>query len=622
MSTTAVASSPACTIRAHRPLARPDRGPAATTPARLGGDDSSRDGDVIEWRVGLTASKARAATTGSAASGRSTAGGDAGSDTLRGGPATMTSPATPARTCSSPRRRRTAPTRCAAAPVTTRSRTRRSGRGQGDPRRRRRRRRARRGRRRLQRRGRDGGAGADQLLGSGADEALAGLGGDDVLDGGAGVDAYLAGAGNDAVRARDAAAAHALISCGSGRDTATVDDRDPRASACEASAEAPKADRPSRSRTRRTRSSKVRRSSTASTSATPARTPRRASASPRPSRRTRPRRPRAAAAPRVPSSRARSRTSRRAARPTARSASVTARPGRRRSRARCAPTLPDPNAANDSATETTIVEPKPAPAVRRPLRVTVADDLDPAAVLQEVHYTVAVTNAGPLAADAVSLVLDIDESWSAIARPSGCTQYPVPDHQADLHPRVARGGRDGEQGARRELGARPALRRSRQPSRAAPPTPSRPTTPRPRRPRSTRRQHHGRLSIAPARRRSRAVPASSRANAVTVVRNRHLRRQREELAGVGAGQVRDGAQHPLLPQVGVGEGGDVGHVDAGAHDRAAWRDGAQRGGTSAPTGAKIERGVERLGAGRHRVARPLGAERARAAPARPCPRRG
>ena len=87
--------------------------------------------------------------------------------------------------------------------------------------------------------------------------------------------------------------------------------------------------------------------------------------------------------------------------------------------------VPDPNAANDSATETTTVEPKPAPAGAG-LSVSVSDDLDPAAVLQDVHYTVAVTNAGPLAADAVSLVMDIDESWSAITRPSGCTQTLFP----------------------------------------------------------------------------------------------------------------------------------------------------------------------------------------------------
>jgi uncharacterized repeat protein (TIGR01451 family) len=85
----------------------------------------------------------------------------------------------------------------------------------------------------------------------------------------------------------------------------------------------------------------------------------------------------------------------------------------------------DANAANDSATETTTVEAKPAPAGAG-LSVSVSDDADPAAVLQEVRYTVAVTNAGPLAADAVSLVMDIDESWSLIARPSGCTQTMFP----------------------------------------------------------------------------------------------------------------------------------------------------------------------------------------------------
>ena len=63
----------------------------------------------------------------------------------------------------------------------------------------------------------------------------------------------------------------------------------------------------------------------------------------------------------------------------------------------------DGNAANDSATETTTVEEKPAPAGAG-LSVSVSDDADPAAVLQKVNYTVAVSNAGPLAAEAVSLV--------------------------------------------------------------------------------------------------------------------------------------------------------------------------------------------------------------------------
>ena len=43
-----------------------------------------------------------------------------------------------------------------------------------------------------------------------------------------------------------------------------------------------------------------------------------------------------------------------------------------------------------------------------------------------VNYATTVTNAGPRAADGVSLVFDIDESWSAINRPSGCTQSMFP----------------------------------------------------------------------------------------------------------------------------------------------------------------------------------------------------
>jgi hypothetical protein len=85
----------------------------------------------------------------------------------------------------------------------------------------------------------------------------------------------------------------------------------------------------------------------------------------------------------------------------------------------------DPNAANDTAAETTTVEPKPAPS-GADLSVSVSDSPDPVATLQNVAYTVDVSNAGPLTADGVSLVLDIDESWSVIARPSGCTQTLFP----------------------------------------------------------------------------------------------------------------------------------------------------------------------------------------------------
>jgi hypothetical protein len=34
--------------------------------------------------------------------------------------------------------------------------------------------------------------------------------------------------------------------------------------------------------------------------------------------------------------------------------------------------------------------------------------------------------AGPLAADRVSLVMDVDESWAVVNRPAGCTQTMFP----------------------------------------------------------------------------------------------------------------------------------------------------------------------------------------------------
>jgi uncharacterized repeat protein (TIGR01451 family) len=84
----------------------------------------------------------------------------------------------------------------------------------------------------------------------------------------------------------------------------------------------------------------------------------------------------------------------------------------------------DSNPANDSATQTTQVDPKPAP-TGADLSVAV-DGAPTAAQLANVNYATTVANAGPLAADAVSLVFDIDESWSAIARPAGCTQSTFP----------------------------------------------------------------------------------------------------------------------------------------------------------------------------------------------------
>jgi uncharacterized repeat protein (TIGR01451 family) len=84
----------------------------------------------------------------------------------------------------------------------------------------------------------------------------------------------------------------------------------------------------------------------------------------------------------------------------------------------------DSNAANNTASQATQVDPKPAPTGAD---VSVAVDGAPAATqLTSVSYATTVANAGPLAADAVSLVFDIDEAWSTIARPAGCTQSTFP----------------------------------------------------------------------------------------------------------------------------------------------------------------------------------------------------
>src|SRR6478735_6381775 len=44
--------------------------------------------------------------------------------------------------------------------------------------------------------------------------------------------------------------------------------------------------------------------------------------------------------------------------------------------------------------------------------------------------------------------------------------------------------------------------------------------------------------------------------------HRDLRGEAQELLAVAPREVRDGAQHPLLPQLGIGERRDVAHVDA------------------------------------------------------------
>ena len=77
---------------------------------------------------------------------------------------------------------------------------------------------------------------------------------------------------------------------------------------------------------------------------------------------------------------------------------------------------------------------------------------------------------------------------------------------------------------------------------------------------------------------------------------------------VAAGEVRDRAHGPLLPQVAVGEGGDVAHVDPAADDGPAGRQRSQRERHELADGREDDRRAQRLGWGLLGGARPLGAE--------------
>ena len=76
----------------------------------------------------------------------------------------------------------------------------------------------------------DGGAGNDSLAGGDGDDSLTGGRGRDRLAGGAGLNSYAGGGGRDAINARNGVSER--VSCGAGRDTATVDRRD-RTRRCE-----------------------------------------------------------------------------------------------------------------------------------------------------------------------------------------------------------------------------------------------------------------------------------------------------------------------------------------------------------------------------------------------------
>ena len=270
-----------------------------------------------------------------------------------------------------------------------------------------------------------GGAGPDSLTGAGTDDALVGLAGRDVLDGGAGADAFLAGPDDDVVRARDGRR-DMLVSCGSGRDTATTDPRDPRSRDCERTEEPapPRADL----------------SVTLTDDPDPV-----VEGEPVDYRfRVDNAGPDAARDVTVATTLPADATAQAASGCSAAGAVVTCDLGDVPSGGSATGTLTvrhgspgvktvtstvdsptaDPDPSDDSDAEETTVEAEPAPA-GADLSVSVSDAPDPVGVLEEVDYTVDVSNAGPDTAEGVSLVLDIDESWSAVSRP-GCTMSTFP----------------------------------------------------------------------------------------------------------------------------------------------------------------------------------------------------
>jgi len=274
-----------------------------------------------------------------------------------------------------------------------------------------------------------GGAGEDTLTGSSGDDVLAGLGGKDTLDGGAGADTFFAGADADVVKALDGRRDF-LISCGSGTDSLSADTKDPRARDCERGSTPPP---PARADLAVSLTDNVdpviegdaveyrfrvdNAGPNAAIGVTVATTlPADATVEPASGCST---------AGTVVTC---------AVGDVASGASATGAltvshgsPGTKTVTSAVDSAVEDPNAANDSASQTTTVEPEPAPA-GADLSVSVSAPAT-ATTLANVNYVTSVSNAGPQAADGVSLVFDVDESWSAINRPTGCTQSMFPTTQ-------------------------------------------------------------------------------------------------------------------------------------------------------------------------------------------------
>ena len=275
-----------------------------------------------------------------------------------------------------------------------------------------------------------GGDGTDSLSGDDGHDALLGGGGKDTLEGGAGSDAFLGGPDADVVNAKDDRR-DAFIDCGAGKDSLTSDaKKDPRGRDCEGAVTppppppTPKADLAvglSDSADPVVLGDTVEYHYTVQNAG-----------------------PAAATGVTVSTTLPADATADAATGCAADAGVVTCAVGDLASGATAAGTLvvhyastggksvtsvvssavEDSDAANNTATQTTQVDPKPAP-TGADLSVTV-DGAPAAAQLTNVSYTTTVTNAGPLAADAVSLVFDIDEAWNMISRPVGCTQSTFP----------------------------------------------------------------------------------------------------------------------------------------------------------------------------------------------------
>jgi uncharacterized repeat protein (TIGR01451 family) len=276
-----------------------------------------------------------------------------------------------------------------------------------------------------------GGDGIDSLSGGDGHDALLGGGGEDTLDGGAGSDAFLGGSDADVVNAKDDRR-DAFIDCGAGKDSLTSDARkDPKGRDCEGGVTppppppAPKAD--------------------LAVSLTDSADPVVLGSTVEYHYTVQNAGPAAATGVMVSTTLPADATADAASGCATDAGVVTCSVGDLASGATAAGTIvvryaasgsksvtsvvssavEDSDAANNTATQTTQVEPKPAP-TGADLSVSVTGTPAAVAQLVDVSYATAVTNAGPEGADGVSLVFDIDEAWSLISRPAGCTQSTFP----------------------------------------------------------------------------------------------------------------------------------------------------------------------------------------------------